>query len=152
MENKNLKIALDNLGVEYVKELTKLIIQNRKDSSGDLIDSLDYRSLQVVDGVILEILANNTLQYVDKGRRPNSKQPPIKAIIPWVQKENIKIKGIKTVEQTAFVIAKSIAKKGIAPTNIIDKAKQNVMNNTSKLIQKAAMEDIELMLNEILNK
>jgi hypothetical protein len=149
--NENLKKALDTIGADVIKELTKQLIQQKKKSSGELIDSLDYNTIDVIDGIILNIMANDTLKYVDQGRRKGAKQPPVQGIIPWIKKNNIKIKGVKSVEQTAFVIAKSISKKGIKPTKVIEKTKNNVMKNITELVKKASIEDINQMINEILN-
>jgi hypothetical protein len=150
--NDKLKKALEEIGEDIIDELSRLIIKEKKIDTGNLLNSLDYRVLETVNGVFLEILSNETLKYVDQGRRRGAKQPPIKAIIPWVQRKNIRIKGAKTVEQKAFVIARSISRKGIRPTNIVKQSRDNVLRNKLELIKRASVEDIQIMLTEILQK
>jgi hypothetical protein len=83
------------------------------------INSLDYEVLETINGLVLKIIADDYLQYVDQGRRPG-KRPPQRAILKWVENKNITIKK-QTPSQTAFVIARSIGKKGIKPTNVLKK-------------------------------
>jgi len=66
-------------------------------------------------------LANDYLQWVDKGRRPGT-YPPIRAIQRWVQ-----IKGIP--KEAAWAIRQNIYKFGIKPTNVIKKT-QNIIQSS----------------------
>lgn len=152
MVNDKLKKALEEIGEDIVDELSRLIIKEKKIDTGDLLNSLDYRVLETIDGVFLEILSNETLKYVDQGRRRGAKQPPIKSIIPWVRRKGIKVRGAKTDEQSAFVIARSISRKGIRPTNIVKQTRDNIIRNKIELIKRASVEDIEIMLTELLQK
>lgn len=148
--NDKLRKGLEEIGEDIVDELTRELIKAKKIDTGDLLASLDYRVLETVDGLLLEILANDTLKYVDQGRRRGAKQPPTSAIIPWVQRKNIKIKGAKTVEQKAFVIARSIKKNGIRPLNIVNKTRDNILRNKIEILKKASMEDIEIMITDLI--
>lgn len=148
--NDRLRKALEDIGEDIVDELTRELIKAKKVDTGDLLASLDYRVLETVDGLLLEILANDTLKYVDQGRRRGAKQPPTSAIIPWVQRKNIRIKGAKTVEQKAFVIARSIKKNGIRPLNIVNKTRDNILRNKIEILKKASMEDIEIMITDLI--
>lgn len=52
------------------------------------------------------------MQYADaveQGRRPGRKPPPVSAILPWVQRN---ISGAEDPESAAFLIARSIGRKG----------------------------------------
>jgi hypothetical protein len=140
METKNLEKALRQFGDELVSNLVKELIQADKDVTGNLIKSIDYELVEKANTFMLNIKALDYLKYVDGGRRPGAKQPPVSAIIPWVKRKGIKIG--KTPEQTAFVIAKSIKKNGIKPTNVISKAIQTTMRTKMDLLAKHAVEDI----------
>jgi hypothetical protein len=148
--NDKLRKALEEIGEDIIDELSRELIKAKKIDTGDLLASLDYRVLETVDGLLLEILANDTLKYVDQGRRRGAKQPPTSAIIPWVERKNIKIKGAKTVEQKAFVIARSIKKNGIRPLNIVNKTRDNILRNKIEILKKASMQDIEIMITDLI--
>lgn len=147
---RNLKAQLDALGREYVAELTQQLISTDKVSTGNLINSLDYEVLETVNGLVLKIIADDYLQYVDQGRRPG-KRPPQKAILKWVENKGIKIKK-QTPSQTAFVIARSIGKKGIKPTNVLKKTQTAIFNNIQTLVNKGISLDINEYLKNLLQE
>jgi len=116
-DNKDLEDALEIFGQDYIAELGNQLRKAGKDASGNLLRSLDSRIIKTAMGTIytINIIAEDYLKYVDAGRRPNSKQPPISAIKDWVR-----IKGLP--QGAAFPIAKNIGKNGIEPTNVISKS------------------------------
>ena len=65
--NENLKSALEQVGIDLVKELTKQLLNADKKASGNLIKSLDYKVVETVDGFILNLLAADYLNTVDQG-------------------------------------------------------------------------------------
>lgn len=147
LEFRNLKAQLEALGREYVAELARQLVSDDKVATGNLINSLDYEVLQVANGLILQILADDYLTFVDKGRKPG-KRPPQKAIQKWVENRGIKIKG-QSSKQTGFLIARSIGKKGIKPTNVIKKTQQALFNNVQTLISKGIQLDINEYIKNI---
>lgn len=97
--------------------MAAILRKQDKIASGDLIRSLDTRVLKTGFGTsyTLKILAEEYLKYVESGRKPNSKAPPIEPIKKWTRE-----KGIP--EGLAYPIAKSIGIKGIKPLDVIAKA------------------------------
>lgn len=148
-----LKEAMEALGKETVGQLVYELIRADKKASGDLINSVDYNVLETTNGVVLEILANDYLTYVDKGRRPNRKMPPVKKIEEWIKQRGLQGRDKKgrfiKRKSFAFAIAKSIAKNGIKPTNVLKKTRQNLLKNVA-LIAPAMKEEIEEAINKIL--
>lgn len=144
-----LKDALEELGEEYVKELTRQLLRLDKKASGELIDSLDYKVRETVNGLLLEIIAADYLKYVDKGRKPG-KMPPLYLLMKWVRVKPISLKKGQTKQGVAFAIGKSIAKKGIKPTNVINKTTESILYNKKKILEKGAIEEIEAQLNKII--
>ncbi len=106
-------------GDEYVKELIKALRALKKDASGRLIKSIDYRLTETAYELNFFINAEDYLTYVDEGRKPGS-YPPIKAIARWAT-----IKGMD--KNAAFPIANKIYKFGIKPTNVLDKVERKVL-------------------------
>lgn len=145
-----LKGAIKEFGDEFVKELVRQIIQADKKATGNLIKSLNYKLVEASNEIILQILSADYLKYVDEGRKPG-KMPPVKKIIKWAEVRKISYKPkYKTIDQLGWAIAKSIEKKGIKPTNVIQKAKDKLLSNKSKIdkISRAGLLDV----NELINK
>ena len=147
LETPNLKKQLEIIGVEAIGFITKILAENDKQVTGNLIKSLDFKIIKGVDGLLLEILAAPYFQYVDKGRRPG-KRPPSGPIKKWVERRGIVIKGQNSA-QTAFVIARSIGLKGIKPLNITDKLTQNIIKNKETIIKAGAIKDIEELIDKL---
>lgn len=126
-------MEIDLVGKALVDEIKMRLIQEGKVSSGRLLNSLSYNTIQSIEGWTIEILAEKYLEFVDRGRKPG-KMPPIGDIQKWVIQKPVKFVG-KTDSQTAFIIAKSIGKKGIVPTNIIQKSIDKVINNIENIIK-----------------
>lgn len=145
-----LKDALEELGKEYIKELALQLLKLDKKSSGELIRSLDSRVVETVNGLMLEIIAADYLKYVDKGRKPGGKMPPLYILMKWVRQKPIPLKKGQTKQGVAFTIGKSISKNGIKPTNVINKTTQNILYNKKKLLEKGAVDEIEAQLNKII--
>lgn len=127
-----LEEALEVFGEEYIEEMAKILRKQDKIASGDLIRSLDTRVLKTGFGTsyTLKILAEEYLKYVESGRKPNSKAPPIEPIKKWARD-----KGIP--EGLAYPIAKSIGIKGIKPVDVIAKA----FDQVTKSIEFRRLED-----------
>lgn len=145
-----IKQALEQFGKDYVLELTQRLIREDKKASGDLIRSIDYELLEATTEIIdqsakwivktyngITIKSAYYLTYVDQGRRKGSKMPPPAAIVPWIKHRKIKFRDRKgrfiTNKQTSFIIAKSIAKNGIKPTNVIQETKMAMLNKLNGL-------------------
>jgi hypothetical protein len=126
-------MEIDILGKSLIDEIKNNLIREGKISSGRLLNSLSYNTIQSIEGWTIEILAEKYLEYVDQGRKPG-RMPPVSEIQKWVIQKPIKFIG-KTDKQTAFIIARSIGKKGIVPTNIIQKSISKVLDNIEKIIK-----------------
>ena len=161
---KELRKAAEELGKEYVKELAKQIIKADKSATGRLIKSLHSKVISGPFFDTIKIDGESYLRFVDKGRRPGSKPPPVSKIMKWMDARGIKGRDKKTGKfipkrQAAFMIARSIGKKGFRnqPTNVIKKAMDLVLRRkVTKTLKDAAAKDAEretfLMVKDILEK
>lgn len=143
----NLKKALEDVGKDLVAELSKQLISMDKVASGNLLNSLDYKVIETIDGLTLQLISASYLDIVDKGRRPG-KMPPIKAIESWVKVKGINT-GTKGIKSTSYAIATSISKNGIKATNVKQKSINNIMSRLDKL-DEAMVKDIDIIINDIL--
>ncbi len=81
-------------------------------------------------------------QYVDSGRKPNSKQPPIRPLINWLKRKGI----TGDLNSIAFAIAKTIARRGIRARPFIAEASSNAEIQTSIYLDKKLEEQITKIL------
>lgn len=147
IDTTNLKKQLEILGVQSIGYITQILAENDKQVTGNLIKSLDFKVISDINGLFLQIVAAPYFKFVDEGRRPG-KMPPIKPIQKWSERRGIKIKNY-TSQQTAFVIARSIGKKGIKPLNITNKLINNIIKNKETLIKSGAIKDIQNLIDKM---
>jgi len=152
MDNKFLWSALTNVGDELVKELTKQLIAHDKVATKNLVNSLDFDVIEQAEKLSLVLKADYYLRYVDEGRKKGN-PPPSKEIEKWIKVKGISLRSDKGVKykpaQAAFVISRSIGKKGIKATNVINKSINNVLNNLDSLSE-AYKQDVLRSLSNIL--
>ena len=152
VEYNYFKKVLEQLGKEFIDELKKELISKGKSATGDLINSLSYKVNLIGEDYYIEIMANDYLKYVDKGRRPG-KQPPVNKIIPWVEARGIKFTGkggkILASKSTAYVISKSIGEKGVKGIFVIDKVRQLVFDRYEQKIKIALKEDYSEYIKKV---
>jgi hypothetical protein len=145
--NSGLRKQLEIIGAETINYLRQVLVEKDKRATGNLIQSLDFKVIKDVDGLMLQILTAPYFQYVDEGRRPG-KFPPIKPIKSWVKAKRIIVKN-QTLDQTAFVIARSISQKGIKPLNLKDKVMRNILTKKEQILKKGAIKDVEELLDKV---
>lgn len=75
-----LELELEKVGKETVQYLRKILLEENKVATGNLLRSLDYKVIKDIDGLMLKIIALDYFKNVDDGRRPGSKMPPVKPI------------------------------------------------------------------------
>lgn len=137
------KQKLKEFGKDYVKILWRELRRDGKSATGSLLNSLDYRIVEDAKSIKIEILANDYLTWVDKGRKPG-KYPPIKAISNWA-----KVKGIS--QDAVFPIARKIFKFGIKPTNVIQRVVKE-FETSSSLKKKYEDEVVNTIIKSINDK
>jgi len=146
-EDKVLREALEIFGKGYIEELGKQLKAEDKDASGNLLRSLDSRVIKTAMGTLytIELKAADYLKYVDGGRRPErGYPPPIKEISKWMS-----IKGIP--QEYLYPIRYSIWKKGIEPTNVIEKSLNAVLRGMKfRQLEEGATDWVDDMVGQLL--
>lgn len=149
LEYNYFKKLLDKIGKEFVDELKRELAILGKSSSGKLINSISYKLTQNNNDWYIEIISEDYLKFVDKGRKPG-KMPPIAAIKPWVEQRGIKMMSkskdgksgnVLTSESAAYLIARSIGEKGIKPTHVIEKVEKYIFSKYESQIKIAIGND-----------
>lgn len=152
MENENLYYVMNEMGRDLVDELKKRLTSLGKNASGNLINSLGYNVVEIKDGWEVQLSSDYYLKYVDEGRKPG-KMPPINKIVPWVESKGIKMNnksgGIVSSESAAYVIARSIGRKGIKPTDVLQPTTDYVYDKYRARIQEAVIKDMSDTIKNI---
>lgn len=142
-------MKLDNLE-KKVEEAGKALREIYKDklksggvsATGKLFDSVDYRLEVLEEHIYLYFKAEDYYIHIEKGRKPNSKMPPIEVIRKWMI-----TKGIPDKPGTAFVIARSIGIKGIKPKPFLREAKIEIKEYETQF-KDALLLDVEKYIDE----
>jgi hypothetical protein len=159
-------IGFSNLQSELVKYGTLLVEKYKAQlkidgtqATGDTEKSLNY----IVGSGRLEILANKSLELIDKGRGPGE-APPISDILRWAEAKNIKPRGsdgsfIQVSDSSLFWMAGNISNAirdngtikrfGYKGSGIIDFVYKNNKEEMLNNIFAAYGRDVQEALNEI---
>jgi hypothetical protein len=164
----NLLELFYEIGADLKKELIKQLSTKQfltasgrltdKVATGKLIRSIDYRIVVnetklLVRDLEIKILAEDYLTNVDEGRKAGSKMPPPSKLDKWIVARGIAPRDKKGKllprKNLQFVIAKGIQKRGIPPTNVIQKSIDAVFKKRSKDLEQAAIESFKEFANKI---
>ena len=110
-----------------LNEFAQNIVDTYKDkiqeySSGRLYNSITFKTSITGKGLQVTINLADYWKYIEYGRRKGAKMPPINAIKDWIEVKNIVPRPVKlssgnteipTIESLAYIIARSISRKGI---------------------------------------
>ena len=152
--------ALNDFRGEYVRELTNSLTEKNLISSGQLGESIKLNVQPKVKlfGQIyrMQIRMAEYGENVDKGRAPG-KGLPVGVLEQWLsypntlQKVTGQDKQLKDYERKslAFVINRSIKRKGIKPKNWIQPAFDKVTPKIAGVVEAAIAEDIEMTFEQI---
>ena len=110
--NTNTLQMADNFGFQLVNELKAELFKAGKDASGTVIKTMRHNVKALDNKILIEVEAEDYFRYIDKGRRPGSKMPPVEPIVKW-----LKLRGID--EKLQFPIRRKIAERGIKALNIL---------------------------------
>lgn len=115
-----------------------------KIASSTLYNSVDvYFQTEIESGeaqLVLDFGAADYWYFVDQGRRPSVKMPNIAAIRDWIgQKSAIQQPGL-SLDQRAFLAARSIQQYGIYKTDFINNAAREVAQDLNDLFGQYAVE------------
>jgi hypothetical protein len=126
-----------------------------KVASGRLRDSITVEVQQEQGMSVLQILAEDYLQFVQSGRLPNPRGVPISNLIAWIKARGLKgrDKNGRFISDTsfAFAIQTNIKKFGIRPSNLLDKALEKIESDPriTELVEQAAYDELINLLRGI---
>jgi len=87
--------------------------------------------------------APSYIEFVDKGRRPSKKLPPIKDIEKWIKDKKINVPQGQTIKNIAFAIAKSIAENGYKGKHFLTLLEQEIGDLIKVFIQNKMNDELD---------
>lgn len=125
MRTVNIQPIADALAKEF-EDMVRLVMDseagiNHKVGVNTLSGSNIYRDLMSSgmlssDGLVVSVLLNDYIFYIEHGRRKGAKMPPVEPIIKWARS-----RGISTDNSTIFLIRRAISRDGIKGRPIMEK-------------------------------
>ena len=106
----------------WVNEVADMYRGKISSASNNLKESVKPYTEQTNSGIVGGLTLADYWYYVDNGRRPGSKFPPVNSIRKWIEQKNIIPRSmqlpsgrniIPTKDQLAYLIGRSISKNGI---------------------------------------
>lgn len=182
MESKTLNWAntarvLENFAEAFIVAYRDNLGSRNINASHKLADSLDYE-VHIGDSVLsVDISLLDYWKYIEYGRRPNGKFPPLAPLIEWIKvkpiipqtgtqtsiNRYIRNKGgiqrnktrIPSIKSLAYLIGRKIATEGIAPRPIFADALDATYRNFEEALSEAITQDVasavDIILAEIYN-
>jgi hypothetical protein len=148
---------LEQVALDFQSEARAILRKNGNNVTGRLSDSIKVQPAQVTpNGIVLPITMLKYGEWVNDGaERGRGGQPPVQAIKQWIQLKRITPPKGFTVDQFAWVVAKSIKNKGQRFRKaypFIQPALQYTINKNLQGIATAASIDITTSLQQSINK
>ena len=160
---------LENYKQIIIDALADSLEKNERVAQAMLRQSISINIRSFATNMVMEISMLDYWKFVDGGRKKGSKMPPIDAMLKHIANRGINYKGIqntyknkkgqlvkrkkplakeKALRTLAYLIGRSISKKGIKPTNFVDEAfDNNILDNKSKELSTALGREILIDFN-----
>ena len=97
--------------------------------------------------IVIQLLLNDYVQYIESGRKAGSKFPPIQPIVQWAKK-----RGIPTDNSTIFIIRRAIAEDGIRPRPFMYKVLETIDNKWDGEWSSELFQELTKIIDEFFNK
>ena len=163
MEWKNTKLVLDEFGKQFIDAYRSGLDAKNANASKGLYNSLNFEVKIGKQSINLDILLNDYWKYLEYGCKGTETSypdayypahfPPTKAIEEWIKIKPVipeqRNGKLPTQKQLAFLIARSINKKGIEPRFIFRDAVDDIWEQLKDALNEAIEKDVENNIKEI---
>ena len=152
MEFTNVIQFLNDYGKELADKYQRKIVNDDAVASGKLLNSIRYIFNKNNTSFEISMEMAEYWKYVENGRK-SGKFPPISAIREWVKVKQVIPRPyngkLPTENQLAFLIARSISKKGIRPKPIFNDSIDDLMQYLEDGLEDAFTKDVENEMDKI---
>lgn len=152
MEFTNVVQFLNDFGKELADKYKRNLVNDDAIDTSKLLNSIKYIFNNNNTSFEISMEMAEYWKYVESGRK-SGKFPPISAIREWVKVKPVIPRPyngkLPTENQLAFLIARSIAKKGIRPRPIFNDSLDDVMRDFENGLEDAFTKDVENEMDKI---
>jgi hypothetical protein len=122
---------------EVLEKLAELFLVNVTARMTDvgLADSAIIQNLRTevdVERQTVTLFIPAYFQYIESGRRPGAKPPPIRPILDWMKRYRV---APGNENRVVYAIVKSIAKRGIKPRKFMQAALEETERDGAELLE-----------------
>ena len=97
--------------------------------------------------IVIQLLLNDYVQYIESGRKAGSKFPPIQPIVQWAKK-----RGIPTDNSTIVLIRRAISEDGIRPRPFMYKVLETIDKKWEGEWSSELFNELTKIIDEFFNK
>lgn len=112
------KLAIAMAFTKDIMALVRAVMDSPYGTNDKLKGSDVYKDMAVDvdidDNIVINLMLNNYIDYIEKGRKKGAEFPPVEPIVKWAKEH-----GIPTDNSTIFLIRRAISRDGIAPRPIM---------------------------------
>lgn len=132
------------------------LITDDKVASHQLINSISTEIKVGSDSFLVVLNVVDYFKWVENGRKPGGKFPPVDKILSWIRVKPViprPINGkLPTEQQLAFLIGRKIATEGIAPGNQLKNTVQAINAEFIPKLEAALQEDFDAYAIKVYDK
>ena len=152
MEFTNVVQFLNDFGKELADKYKRNLVNDDAIDTSKLLNSIKYIFNNNNTSFEISMEMAEYWKYVESGRK-SGKFPPISAIREWVKVKPVIPRPyngkLPTENQLAFLISRSISKKGIRPRPIFNDSLDDVMRDFENGLEDAFTKDVENEMDKI---
>ena len=128
---------------------SNLMVNNKVGRNTIAPDSNIFKEMyaKASGNIVIQLLLNDYVQYIESGRKAGSKFPPIQPIVQWAKK-----RGIPTDNSTIFLIRRAIAEDGIRPRPFMYKVLETIDKKWDGEWSSELFNELTKIIDEFFNK
>lgn len=151
----NLVAVLQEYGQRVEALYRDELIKEGKNASYNLLDSIQYIYQHKGNEYSISLSLAHYWRYIEYGRKPNSKFPPINAILDWIKIKPVipspdKNGRIPSPKSLAYLIGRKIANQGIPAQPLLKNAVTATNEQMNDAIIEALHKDLDANMTAIL--
>lgn len=137
--DKSILSTEEKFAKDVIKQAKTILTRKHKNASKELYNSISYEITK--KGDILFYYADQG-DFIESGRRKGATPPPVSAIEKWAKQkglEQFRSKSGKYIsnKSRAYIIAKSISKKGIKPLKWFSDPFEKALSKFPEIMEQA---------------
>lgn len=128
---------------------SSMLVNDKVGSNTIAPDSKIFKEMyaKASGNIVIQLLLNDYVQYIESGRKAGSKFPPIQPIVQWAKKRNI-----PTDNSTIFIIRSAIAEDGIRPRPFMYKVLETIDKKWDGEWSSELFNELTKIIDEFFNK